>query len=267
VTGPAGVAAVAATGVALLLLAALTARRPDGGLLDRDAYLDRWRDLHGGYDPRQAGPWVRGWLGLVHRVARPPARLGVQPDVVTLAALWMALAVLVAAAQGGRWPLLAAALLVVSGLLDNLDGGIAVLQRRTTPWGYVLDSVVDRLSDVLYLVALVAIGGRVDVAVAAGVAVFLLEYLRARAGNAGGDDVGVITVAERPTRVIVVTVTLLVAGVAVGSADLVATVGALALLVATLGGLGQLVAAVRRALRSATPGEGAAGSATRPAGG
>jgi len=43
-------------------------------------------------------------------------------------------------------------------------------------------------------------------------AVFLLEYLRARAGNAGFGEVGTVTVAERPTRVIVLAPTLAVCG-------------------------------------------------------
>ena len=56
-------------------------------------------------------------------------------------------------------------------------------------------------------------------------AVFLLEYLRARAGNAGFDEVGVVTVAERPTRVIVLAPTLAVCGVLPACADVVSVAG------------------------------------------
>ena len=41
---------------------------------------------------------------------------------------------------------------------------------------------------------------------------FLQEYVRARAGAAGLSEVGVVTVWERPTRVIVTAVFLLCAG-------------------------------------------------------
>ena len=40
-------------------------------------------------------------------------------------------------------------LVFVSGIVDNLDRAVAVMSGRTTRWGYVLDSVVDRIADVL----------------------------------------------------------------------------------------------------------------------
>ena len=91
-----------------------------------------------------------------------------------------------------------------------------MLEDRQTSWGFVLDSVVDRCSDVVWVLAAVAVGCPVELALAVVVAVFLLEYLRARAGNAGFDEVGVVTVAERPTRVIVLAPTLAVCGLVAG---------------------------------------------------
>ena len=64
--------------------------------------------------------------------------------------------------------LLAVVLVVVSGLLDGLDGAVAVLTDRATRWGHVLDSLVDRCSDGLYLVALWLVGAPAGVCVAAG---------------------------------------------------------------------------------------------------
>ena len=43
--------------------------------------------------------------------------------------------------------MLAALLVGASGLLDNLDGAVAVLSGRTSRWGFVLDSGCDRLAD------------------------------------------------------------------------------------------------------------------------
>lgn len=216
--------------------------------LSRDEYFARWAELHGGYDPRTGSAWLRGWLTLVHAVARPLARRGVSPDAVTYGSLVVSALAAGLAALGGRWLLLATLVLVVSGLLDNLDGAVAVLTGRTTRWGYVLDSVVDRLSDLLYLVALVAVGAPVELAALCGALVFLMEYSRARAGNAGGDEVGAVTIAERPTRVIVVAAALLAAGVLPGSADDLATVGVAVLTALTAVGLVQLLPALRRSL-------------------
>jgi hypothetical protein len=74
---------LAVLGLALVVAAVLTARRPEHPVPDRDGYFDRWSATHGGYDPRTGSVWVRGWLSMVLVLARPLARRGVQPDVVT----------------------------------------------------------------------------------------------------------------------------------------------------------------------------------------
>ena len=247
-TGLAGLGLLAVTGLALVVLALATARRPAHEIADRDGYFDRWQELHGGYDPRAASVWVRFWLTLVYRIGRPLARRGVQPDVVTLSSVWFALAVFVPAAQGGYWPILAGWVLVARGLFDTLDGCVAVLEKRTTKWGYVLDSLVDRVNDVIYLAAVVSVGAPVELAIACGVGFFLLEYTRARAGNAGGDEVGRVTVGERPMRVIFLSASIHFGGVFVDHSDTVATVGLSVMTAFTAVGIVQLVVAVRRQL-------------------
>ncbi len=169
---------------------------------DRDGYLDRWAALHGGYDPRSSG-LVRWWLAITYAAARPLAQARVPPDLVTLAGVGASGGAVAAAAVGGLWLWCAAALVVLSGLLDNVDGAVAVLRDRVTRWGHVLDSVADRVGDLLFLVALGAAGAPWQVCVIAGALMFLQEYTRARAGVAGMTEVGVVTVGERPTRVIV----------------------------------------------------------------
>ena len=241
--------------VALVAWGLVTAARPAVAPADREAYLDRWQQLHGGYDPRTRSTALRGWLTVVHALARPLARRGVAPDVVTVASVWLALAVVALSDAGGRWWVAAGLLLVLSGLADSLDGCVAVLQRRTTAWGYVLDSAVDRVTDAVYLVALVLAGCPLWLAAACGFACFELEYLRARAGNAGAGEVDVITVAERPTRVIVLAPTLALAGVLPGSADAVATAGVAVLLAMTALSVVQLGVVVRRKLLALPPEE------------
>ncbi len=223
----------------------------------RAKYLDTWQTLHGGYDPRSSrivGPW----LSLVYACARPLARIGLSPDVVTLLGLLVSGAVVALCALGGRWVLLAAFVVGASGLLDSLDGAVAVLTDRATRWGAVLDSVVDRVSDLLYLVALRLVGAPAWLCVGAGAVVLVQEYSRARATAIGMDDVGVITIGERPTRVIVVAMFLVGAGIYSGPGELLAggpssaawwaVLGAAASLVIALVALTQLLVVVRRRL-------------------
>lgn len=243
-----GIVVLVVAGLLLVLLALVTARRPEHEIPTRDGYFDQWSELHGGYDPRTGNPWLRGWLSMVYAIARPLARRGVQPDVLTISSIWLAGAVFVPASVGGRWAILAGWVLVASGLFDTLDGCVAVLEKRTTRWGYVLDSAVDRVNDVIYLAAVVSVGAPLELAIACGFGFFFMEYIRARAGNAGGDEVGRITIAERPNRVIFLSASIHFGGVFLDQRELVATTGMAVITLMTLVAIGQLLVAVRRQL-------------------
>jgi phosphatidylglycerophosphate synthase len=213
--------------------------------VDRDGYLDGWQRLHGGYDPR-GNVLVRRWLSGAYAVARPCAAAGLSPDLVTLLGLLVAAVAVPAAAAGGWWLLVAAAAVVLAGLLDTVDGAVAVLTGRATAWGQVLDALADRVGDLLFLGALYAAGAPWWVCVAGGALMLLQEYLRARATAAGMTDVGVVTVWERPTRVIV-TAAFLASAAALG--DPWPALGAWAWAGLGVAGLGQLAAVVRHRLR------------------
>jgi CDP-diacylglycerol--glycerol-3-phosphate 3-phosphatidyltransferase len=144
--------------------------------------------------------------------------------------------------------ILAAVVVGASGVLDSVDGAVAVMSGRVTRWGAVLDSVVDRLSDLLYLLALWLLGAPAALCLAAAVLLVTHEYTRARATAVGLDDVGIITVGERPTRVIVVAMFLLGAGVYPGSAETWATAGAAVSVLVGVVALAQLLVVVRRRL-------------------
>lgn len=211
-------------------------------------YFARWRDTHDGYDPRRGSVWLRGWLLTVYRFARPLARAGISPGVLTLWTVYVAVAVVAVAGAGGSWPAVAGWLVFFAGLGDSLDGAVAVLSDRATRWGYVVDSAVDRVNDVLFAVALVVVGAPLWAALLYTVALFELEYIRARAGNAGGDRVGIITVGERANRVAFCATGLFVAGLIPGSAARVATATLAVLIGLSLVGVVQLIVAVRRDL-------------------
>ena len=212
-----------------------------------DAYVGRWSALHGGADP--SGGVVRGWLRLVYRLGRGPAALGVAPSAVTLLGLLVTAAAVPAAAAGGRWPVLAAAAIGLGGLLDGLDGAVAVLGDRVSRWGALLDSLADRLAEVALGGVLVVLGAPVWAVVLGVGAGWLLEYVRARTAALGVDDIGVVSIGERPTRLAVVAMFALAAGVHPGWTPVLAAVAVAALAVTSVVGLVQVLLAVRRLLR------------------
>jgi len=215
-------------------------------VLSREEYLAAWSDWHGGAatDSRL----VRGWLSLAYALARPAARLS--PLVATAVGLLVAVAAVAPSLAGGPWLLAAGVLVGLSGLLDSLDGALAIGTGRASRRGFVLDSVVDRLTEAAYAAALWAAGAPGWLAVLFGALCWLPDYLRARAGQAGVTETGALSVWERPTRVLLTGLTLTGAGVlwAIG-ADHVVVVGGTAA-GAELGAVGdvQLGLSLRRML-------------------
>ncbi len=213
----------------------------------RTEYFDRWSELHAGFDPRTSF-LVGLWLSLTHALARPLVAARVSPDLVTLTGLGAGAAVVGLTSLRGWWVLMAGVLVVISGLADSLDGAVAVLTDRVTGWGSVLDSVADRICDGLYLSALWVLGAPGWLCVLGGTLMGLHEYTRARAIAGGMSEIGVVTVWERPTRVIVTAVFLGCAGLSRAGDQSWATLAAAAWLGLGLVGLGQLLVVVRRRL-------------------
>ena len=213
--------------------------------MDRTAYLQQWSRLHGGARPTGI---VGGWLTLVHAVAAPMVRLRVPPDAVTVLGLLIACSAPLLASLGVGGALAAALVIALSGLFDSLDGAVAVMTGRVSRWGAVLDAVADRISDAAFVATLWVVGAPAGVCVAAVAVCWLQEYARARAGGAGMTEVGVLTLNERPTRVVVV-VMFLLAGVA-RPEDTPGwpTLGAWALVGLGVIGLVQLLVVIRRTL-------------------
>jgi len=222
----------------------------------RDEYFTAWSRWHGGSDPADSR-LVTGWLTMAYTLARPLA--GLPPIVATAVGLLVALAAVGPALAGGWWLVAAGLLIGFSGLLDSLDGALAIAGGRASRRGYVLDSAVDRLTEVAYSVALWVAGAPGWLAVAFGALCWLPDYLRARAGQAGVAETGAISVWERPTRVAM-------AGFTVGTAGLWAAAQPVPPIVVTCGaavgsllglvGTAQLGVQLRRALGEPAPGPG-----------
>jgi phosphatidylglycerophosphate synthase len=214
-----------------------------------EEYASAWSALHGGFDPEKASFLVRGWVRLAWRGGSALARLRVGPSAVTTLGLLLCVLVPVVALVS---PVAAGLVVLLASFADGLDGAVAVVSGRATRIGYVYDSVADRLGEAAWLVALWVAGAPAWLAVAAGGVSWLHEYVRARAASAGMQEIGVVTVGERPTRVAVTASGLVVGGVAAlvhhswGGA--VMTAAAAAWLALGAIGLVQLIAAVRRAL-------------------
>ncbi len=152
----------------------------------------------------------------LERCAVLVARLGIQPDWITVCGLLLvAIAALFIA--GGEF-LVGGIALLLSLPLDALDGAVARALNRTGAFGMVLDSTLDRYADGFIFAALsyyFAESGRMDMLVAALAALmgsYLVSYIRARADDI---QVGVrVTVGwfSRLERVIVLLIMTLAAG-------------------------------------------------------
>jgi phosphatidylglycerophosphate synthase len=231
------------------VLGTATASPPAGALPDLGSYRSIWQRQHHAADIDPSAGFLGGYLRVSYALSAPLARRGVQPDVLTLLGVWPAAAALAAAHGGGRWTLAAAACVVLSAQIDGLDGCVAGLTGRATARGYVLDSVADRVSDAVFAAALVAAGGRAWAGVTAVSALMMLEYLRARSGNAGQGEVGVVTVGERPSRVIAAAVGLAAVGVAPAHAAAIGTGSLLIMAGLAAAGFVQLAVHLARHLR------------------
>jgi CDP-diacylglycerol--glycerol-3-phosphate 3-phosphatidyltransferase len=163
--------------------------------------------------------YTRGARSLAGRSVTNLARTGVTPNVLTTTgvSLCLAAAVLVSFEEHGKllffW--LAAGIFVVGSLLDILDGALARVGGKSTPFGAFIDSTTDRVGEGAMLAAIALVFSRhgqdwaVVVAVAAVVGSFLVSYTRARAEALGlSGDVGL---GSRAERVVVITAGLVFA--------------------------------------------------------
>jgi phosphatidylglycerophosphate synthase len=190
---------------------------------DRDDLTEAWSALHRGLRP---SPLVRHWLALMWMLARPLVAARVPPAAVTVAGVVLAVDALLFAA---RLPLVALALILAAALCDGLDGAVALLQGRITRAGAFADTIADRIADTAFALAMWQAGAPLWLAGLAAALSIGLEFARRRP---------LITVAERPTRVICAALACVSA--AVSDATWPPTVCAAVWVAATLIAFGQL---------------------------
>ena len=136
-------------------------------------------------------------------VAGALAKMGVSPNMVTMAGLVGAGISAWLISEGMLWA--GGIVMLIAGVLDLFDGALARSTGQDSAFGALLDSVVDRVSEIVVLLGLLifyaradSIEGTVLVYLAVGGSV-MVSYLRARSEGLGIDcKVGIMT---RPERV------------------------------------------------------------------
>lgn len=202
--------------------------------------------------------WASSWTAKTvysrcMTAGRRLGELGVTPNALTYLSLALAVGSGVAVALGHL--LWAAAILLVSGLCDVLDGMVARATGQATKFGALLDSTVDRLSDALPLLGVVVLlsseGWWAGVPAAAMLGAVSISYVRARAESLGAKLPPLFM--RRAERLVLLFATLLLGGAFWGGEPLAAGLGlAQLLLVVGLGGMAVLsFAAAAAALRAA----------------
>jgi phosphatidylglycerophosphate synthase len=85
-------------------------------------------------------------------------------------------------------------------LADGIDGSLAIISGKSSKWGALLDSIVDRLSELFWILALYQLGINLNLLITILVFASVQEYIRARSGGLGLNEIGLVTIAERPVR-------------------------------------------------------------------
>ncbi|MGQ9759410.1 MAG: archaetidylinositol phosphate synthase [Candidatus Methanomethylicaceae archaeon] len=145
---------------------------------------------------------------ILNPIAASLVTLGLSPNHLTLIgfiiSITSAYAFFVANAPIGG------ALLLLAGIFDTLDGAVARITKRVTKWGGILDSVLDRYSDIIILSGII-LGGLCDLfwGLLSIMGSFMVSYIRAR-GELEGVKLSSVGLMERAERMILIAISALV---------------------------------------------------------
>lgn len=144
---------------------------------------------------------------------------------------------------------LASFLVLAVGLVDSFDGMVAVRTGRTSSWGAFLDGIIDRFIDVGIGILLIVLGAPIELVALAVSIAMVHEYMRAKASGVGFREVGVITPAEKPTRIALGVMFLFACGLLPEIAVQLSAVAALAWLALGIISLVMLLMVYRRKIK------------------
>jgi len=135
-------------------------------------------------------------------------RINVNPNVITIISPFIALisAIFFATQHlffGGLF-------ILISGIFDILDGAVARYNNKTSDFGAILDSTIDRFSDTIIIIGLI-FGGYATwfIGVLAIHSAITVSYIRARAESKGIPCT--VGIAERAVRLIILMLGVLIA--------------------------------------------------------
>ena len=160
--------------------------------MSREEFFSTWSDLHG---KAKISGIVKAWLSISYLIVKPISKVRITPNILTMFGLFFGVILFLNA--NTAW---ASVLLVLSLICDGIDGSLAILTKKPTKWGAILDSVVDRLTEIFWVLALYKIGADLKLLVLVLLTASLQEYVRARSAGLGVSEVGIVTFAERPVR-------------------------------------------------------------------
>ena len=160
--------------------------------MSREEFFSTWSDLHG---KAKISGIVKAWLSISYLIVKPISKVRITPNILTMFGLFFGVILFLNA--NTAW---ASVLLVLSLICDGIDGSLAILTKKPTKWGAILDSVVDRLTEIFWVLALYKIGADLKLLILVLLTASLQEYVRARSAGLGVSEVGIVTFAERPVR-------------------------------------------------------------------
>jgi archaetidylinositol phosphate synthase len=169
--------------------------------MSKEELFSNWSELHGGAEVKGI---VRAWLNISFYIIRPLIILRLSPNTLSLLSIFAAAGFLLALES--HW---AIALLVLSLLLDGIDGTVAIATGKSSKFGALVDSVADRFVEGLWAIAFYLLGAPWQVVITAWLAAFVQEYLRARVGGLGVNQVLFVTWCERPVRATLIFIPLI----------------------------------------------------------
>jgi CDP-diacylglycerol---glycerol-3-phosphate 3-phosphatidyltransferase len=179
-------------------------------------------------------PLERAFYSLIRPIVDRLLRTGVRPNTITT--IGTGIVLLSAVAYGFGWIRAGGGLLLLSGVIDTLDGQVARSSGQVTKFGAFYDSTLDRVGDgatfigiATYLLLAPDVAWRTSSIVVCMVAILaslLVSYARARAEGLGVDcKVGI---AQRAERIVLLGVASVLVGAGPRAMVLIIIVGLLA---------------------------------------
>ena len=168
-------------------------------------HKDEWSKLHGEAEVKGV---IKLWLVLAESISKQLMRFRVSPNFLTICSLIVSIPLI---SRPNYWWLA-----LLSLLLDGIDGSLAIISKRVSKFGALLDSVADRCVEFLWAIALFKLGANIFLVATFIGSAWLCEYIRARSGGLGFSKITVVTISERPVRSIFIIILLAISSIGFG---------------------------------------------------